>query len=65
VVTHHVEEIASGTTHALVLRGGRVVAAGPVTETVTGEVLSEAFGLPLRVTRVANRYAAQASGPAS
>ena len=44
VVTHHVEEIAPGTTHALVLLSGRVVAAGPVDETVTGPVLTEAFG---------------------
>jgi iron complex transport system ATP-binding protein len=61
VVTHHVEEIAPGTTHALVLRSGRVVAAGPVAETVTGPVLSEAFDLPLRVERVGNRFAAQAT----
>ena len=62
VVTHHVEEIASGTTHAIVLRSGRVVAAGPVAETVTGPILSEAFGLPLRVERVGDRFVAQAVG---
>lgn len=61
VVTHHVEEIASGTTHALVLRSGRVLAAGPVAETVTGAILTEAFGLPLRVERVGDRFAAQAA----
>lgn len=61
VVTHHVEEIAPGTTHALVLRGGSVVAAGPVAETVTGPILSEAFGLPLIVHRVGGRFAAQAT----
>jgi iron complex transport system ATP-binding protein len=60
VVTHHVEEIALGTTHALVLRGGRVLAAGPVGETVTGAVLSEAYGLPIRVARVGGRFTAQA-----
>jgi iron complex transport system ATP-binding protein len=63
VVTHHVEEIAPGTTHALVLRSGRVVAAGPVAETVTGEVLTAAFGLPLRVERVGGRFVAQATTP--
>ena len=61
VVTHHVEEIAPGTTHALVLRSGRVVAAGPVAETVTGAVLTDAFNLPLRVERVGNRFVAQAA----
>ena len=61
VVTHHVEEIAPGTTHALVLRSGRVVASGPVEATVTGPVLSEAFGLPLTVRRVGLRFTAQAT----
>ena len=60
VVTHHVEEIAPGTTHAIVLRSGRVLASGPVAETVTGAVLSEAFGLPLHVERIRNRFVAQA-----
>jgi iron complex transport system ATP-binding protein len=60
VVTHHVEEIAPGTTHAIVLRAGRVVASGRVEDTVTGPILSEAFGLALRVHRVGDRFAAQA-----
>jgi iron complex transport system ATP-binding protein len=60
VVTHHIEEIASGTTHALVLRSGRVVASGPVETTVTGPILSEAFGLPLTVRGVGSRFTAQA-----
>jgi iron complex transport system ATP-binding protein len=61
VVTHHVEEIAAGTTHALVLRSGRVIAAGAVETTVTGPVLSDAFGLPLTVRRVGPRYTAHAT----
>ena len=60
VVTHHVEEIAPGTTHAIVLRSGRVLSAGPVAETVTGPVLTAAFGLPLQVQRVGGRFVAQA-----
>jgi iron complex transport system ATP-binding protein len=61
VVTHHVEEIAPGTTHAIVLRSGRVLAAGPIEETVTGPVLSEAFGLPLHVAHVGGRFTARAT----
>ena len=61
VVTHHVEEIAPGTTHALVLREGRVVASGPAAETVTGPVLSEAFGLPLTVRKLGPRFTAHAA----
>ncbi len=59
VVTHHVEEIAEGTTHALVLRAGRVVAGGPVSETITGDVLSRAFDIPLEVARFRGRFSAQ------
>jgi iron complex transport system ATP-binding protein len=60
VVTHHVEEIAPGTTHALLLRGGRVVAIGPVAQVVTGPVLTAGFGLPLAVARHGDRFAARA-----
>jgi len=61
VVTHHVEEIAPGTTHAIVLQAGRVLASGPVAETVTGPILSRAFDLELRVARLGGRFVAQAS----
>jgi ABC-type cobalamin/Fe3+-siderophores transport system ATPase subunit len=37
-----------------VIRSGRVVANGPVAETMTGPVLTEAFGLALRVARAAD-----------
>lgn len=51
LVTHHVEEIPPGFTHLLGLRAGRVVARGPLTETLTGEVLSDIFGIELQVER--------------
>jgi iron complex transport system ATP-binding protein len=47
MITHHVEEIPVGFTHVLLLRQGRVVAAGPLHETLTARNLSETFGLPL------------------
>jgi iron complex transport system ATP-binding protein len=47
MITHHVEEIPVGFTHVLLLRQGRVVAAGPLHETLTARNLSDAFGLPL------------------
>ncbi len=61
LVTHHVEEIPPGFTHALLLRDGAVVAAGPVTETVTSEHLSKTFGLPLRVEYRDSRFTARAA----
>jgi iron complex transport system ATP-binding protein len=59
LVTHHLEEVPPDFTHALVLQDGRVLASGPIRETVTSEVLSEAFGLPLDVREQKGRYAAR------
>jgi len=56
LVTHHVEEITPAFTHALVLRTGRVVAAGPKERVVTSAVLSRAFGACLRVHMREGRY---------
>jgi len=55
-VTHHVEEIMPGFTHALLLRGGRVAGAGPIEKTISSEALSAIFGDRLRVSKVAGRY---------
>ena len=60
MVTHHVEEIPVGFTHVLLLRDGRVVAAGPLAETLTAENLTEAFGAPITLTADDGRYAARA-----
>ncbi len=60
MVTHHVEEIPRGFTHALLLSHGTVKAAGPLAEVLTAETLGETFGLPLTVTEVDGRYAARA-----
>jgi iron complex transport system ATP-binding protein len=59
-VTHHVEELAPSTTHALLLRDGAVAAAGPVADVLTAERLSNCFGLPLSLRRVGDRWAASA-----
>lgn len=58
MVTHHLEEVPPGFTHALLMREGSVVAAGPVGEVMTPEVLSETYGLPLKLVRVGQRFAA-------
>ena len=46
-VTHHVEEIPPGFTHALLLRQGRVVASGPLATALTADALSRCFDLDL------------------
>jgi iron complex transport system ATP-binding protein len=58
--THHLEELAPSTTHALLLRGGRVVAAGPTAETLTDAALTDCFGLPISVARANGRWSAVA-----
>jgi iron complex transport system ATP-binding protein len=60
LVTHHVEEIPPGFTHALLLRGGRAVAAGPLDAVLTAEALGRLFGLPLVLDRRDGRWAARA-----
>ncbi len=61
MVTHHVEEIPVGFTHVLLLREGRIVAAGPIAEALTAESLTEAFGMPIVLSAEDGRYAARAA----
>jgi iron complex transport system ATP-binding protein len=57
-VTHHLEEIPSSTTHALLLAAGRVVAQGPIAGVLTGEAVSSCFGIEVEVARNGDRWAA-------
>lgn len=63
LVTHHVEEIPQHTTHALLMRGGQVVAAGPLEQVVTTPWLTATFGLPLLLSEYSGRYFARALLP--
>ncbi len=68
LVTHHLEEIPPGFTHGLLLREGRVLAAGPLGDVLSDERLGEAFGVPLRVEHdgATDRWSARLAGqPAS
>lgn len=58
IVTHHVEEIPEHFTHALLLREGAVVAAGPLEQTVTQANLEATFDLPLTLARTGHRFSA-------
>ncbi len=60
LVTHHLEEIPPGMTHAALLRHGHLLTAGPVEEVLVADAVSEAFGLPVEVGRHGNRYTARA-----
>ena len=55
-VTHHVEEILPGFTHALILKKGRVFSTGKKAVVVTSRLLSQAFGSKVKVVKKAGRY---------
>lgn len=62
-VTHHFEELPASTTHAVLLRQGRVVAHGHAQEVLTSDAVSEAFEHPIAVARSAGRWTARAATP--
>ncbi|MHA7140627.1 MULTISPECIES: ABC transporter ATP-binding protein [unclassified Arthrobacter] len=60
LVTHHLEEVPPGFTHAMLMRDGAVVASGPIETVFTEEHLSAAFDVPLDVRQQDGRYTAVA-----
>jgi iron complex transport system ATP-binding protein len=65
MVTHHLEEIPRGVTHALVLRAGRIVAAGEIETALTSETVSAAFDLDVVVAVEDGRWSARVSAGGS
>ncbi|MEO3789815.1 ATP-binding cassette domain-containing protein [Nonomuraea sp. B10E15] len=63
MVTHHLEEVPATTTHAMLMRDARVLAAGPVDDVLTPANLSDCFGRSLHVDRVDGRWYARAARP--
>ncbi|WP_101830052.1 ABC transporter ATP-binding protein [Frankia canadensis] len=60
LVTHHLEDLPISTGHAMLLRGGRVLAAGPVDDVLTSELVSACFDYPIEVCRTEGRWSARA-----
>lgn len=60
LVTHHVEEIPPGFTHALLLKKGRVISAGPIEQALTAHTLSDTFDLALSLDHRDGRWSARA-----
>lgn len=56
LVTHHLEEIPPGFTHALVLASGRVVASGSIENVLTSDLLSRVYATPIDVRRTGDRW---------
>jgi iron complex transport system ATP-binding protein len=63
ITTHHLEELPASTTHALLLRDGHQVVAGPVAQPLAEEPLSECLGIRVAVARHEGRWAATAAMP--
>lgn len=63
LVTHHLEELPATTTHALLLREGRALAAGPVEDVLTSDQVTKCFDHPVRIVRDEGRWAARAERP--
>jgi iron complex transport system ATP-binding protein len=58
IVTHHLEEIPATTTHALLLRDGAIVAAGPIASVLTSSAVSTTFDIEVEVAHHTGRWAA-------
>jgi iron complex transport system ATP-binding protein len=59
LVTHHIEEIPTGTTHALILKDGVAAVSGPIEQVITSEHISAIFELPISVFREGDRFFAR------
>lgn len=60
IVTHHIEEIPAGTTHALLLKEGQILFAGPIAETLTTLNIERVFGVDVNLSFDGKRYFATA-----
>lgn len=60
LVTHHIEEIPRGSTHALILKEGVIAVSGPINEVITAEHMSAVFGLQMEVLYEGARFFARA-----
>jgi len=56
LVTHRVEEISSGITHAAVMKDGRIISTGTKKENLTSGILQESLGVDLELVRNNGRY---------
>ena len=59
LVTHHLEEIPPAFTHALLLKGGRVVRCGPIGEAIASDSVSETFDVDVTVDTSGGRFTAR------
>ena len=56
IVTHHLEEIPVGTTHALLLKSGKAIHSGPISQVLTAESIAEVFGVNVDLQQINCRF---------
>ncbi|MGD9714621.1 MAG: ABC transporter ATP-binding protein, partial [Thermomicrobiales bacterium] len=61
IVSHHLEELPTSTTHAALLREGAFVAAGPIDQVLTSANVTECYGFPIDVQRWGSRWTARSA----
>ena len=61
MVLHRLEDIPPGFTHALLVRDGRMLRAGPIGGVLTDAALSQCFGVDLQVDRIGERWSVRAA----
>ena len=59
IVTHHIEEIPAGTTHALLLKDARAIYQGPINEVMSEATIAEVFGVQVTLSFDGSRYFAR------
>jgi iron complex transport system ATP-binding protein len=58
-VTHHIDEILPCFTHILAIKSGGIVAAGPIGDTLTSNLMSELYGINIKLEHRDGRYTAR------
>ena len=61
IVTHHLEEIPVGTTHALLIKSGQIAYSGEIDDVLTTSNVSDVFNYPLTVNKEGARFFARAN----
>lgn len=62
LVTHHLEELPQSTTHAVLVKGGQILAAGPAQQVLTTAAVSDCFDYPIEIDFRNGRWQARAAG---
>jgi iron complex transport system ATP-binding protein len=57
MVTHHIEEIPQGFTHAMLMRSGESVMQGRIDDVITSGNVSDLFGVSVTINKLGDRFA--------